>query len=107
LLERTRVTLAPLRFGAGLKGKVASSIAVGVPCIGTDIAFEGMAERGLETIKFAANTSDEFADLAERLYNEKHVWDEASEAGVIYHNENYAHNNVAEAFVAMLDKIAS
>ena len=50
LLSKTRLTLAPLRFGAGLKGKVASSIGVGVPVIGTSIAFEGMAQEGLPDV---------------------------------------------------------
>jgi len=42
LLDRVRLTVAPLRYGAGLKGKVLSSLAAGVPCVGTSCAFEGM-----------------------------------------------------------------
>jgi len=46
LLSETRLTVAPLRYGAGLKGKIATSIGVGVPCVGTSIAFEGMSING-------------------------------------------------------------
>jgi glycosyltransferase involved in cell wall biosynthesis len=35
VLERIRLTVAPLRFGAGLKDKVLRSLAAGLPCIGT------------------------------------------------------------------------
>lgn len=41
-LNRLRLTVAPLRFGAGLKGKVLTSLAAGLPCVGTPCAFEGM-----------------------------------------------------------------
>ena len=41
-LRKLRLTVAPLRYGAGAKGKVASSIANGVPVVGTELAFEGM-----------------------------------------------------------------
>jgi glycosyltransferase involved in cell wall biosynthesis len=40
--DTLRLTVAPLRFGAGAKGKVASSLAAGVPCVGTTVAAEGM-----------------------------------------------------------------
>ena len=41
LLGQVRMTVAPLAFGAGLKGKVADSLAAGVPCVCSDIAAEG------------------------------------------------------------------
>lgn len=40
--ERVRLTVAPLRFGAGVKGKVLESIAAGLPCVMTTIASEGI-----------------------------------------------------------------
>ena len=42
MYARSRVTLAPLRFGAGVKGKVGESLAIGVPVVGTSVAVEGM-----------------------------------------------------------------
>ncbi len=42
VFDRVRLTVAPLRFGAGLKGKVLDSLAAGVPCVMTGIAAEGM-----------------------------------------------------------------
>ena len=43
LLDSVRLTVAPLRFGAGLKAKVLDSFAAGVPCAMTSIAAEGLA----------------------------------------------------------------
>ncbi|HVB17042.1 MAG TPA: glycosyltransferase, partial [Stellaceae bacterium] len=42
VFERIRLTIAPLRFGAGLKGKVLESMAAGIPCIMTTVAAEGI-----------------------------------------------------------------
>jgi hypothetical protein len=43
VLDRVRLTAAPLRFGAGVKGKVLESFAAGVPCVMTPVAAEGLA----------------------------------------------------------------
>ena len=101
-LSSMRLTIAPLRYGAGLKGKVASSIGAGVPCIGTDIAFEGMAEKGLKDIKFEASTPSEFAKHCAQLYSDSKKWEKASLSGVTYHNQNYAYHNVASLFEKLL-----
>src|SRR5262249_25541476 len=42
VFERAKVTIAPLRYGAGLKGKVLESLAAGIPCVMTNIAAEGV-----------------------------------------------------------------
>jgi glycosyltransferase involved in cell wall biosynthesis len=44
VFERVRLTVAPLRFGAGVKDKVIRSLGAGLPCVGTPEAFSGMAE---------------------------------------------------------------
>jgi GT2 family glycosyltransferase/glycosyltransferase involved in cell wall biosynthesis len=42
VFDRVRLTIAPLRYGAGLKGKVLESLAAGVPCVMTTVAAEGL-----------------------------------------------------------------
>lgn len=42
VFERVRLTIAPLRYGAGLKGKVIESLAAGIPCVMTSVAAEGI-----------------------------------------------------------------
>ena len=43
IFDRVRLTIAPLRYGAGVKGKVLESFAAGVPCVMSEIAAEGLA----------------------------------------------------------------
>jgi hypothetical protein len=42
LFDTVRLTVAPLRFGAGIKGKVLDSFAAGLTCVMTPIAAEGL-----------------------------------------------------------------
>ena len=42
VFDRVRLTVAPLQFGAGLKGKVMASLAAGIPCVCSPVAAEGM-----------------------------------------------------------------
>lgn len=107
LLSTLRLTIAPLRFGAGLKGKVASSIGAGVPCIGTDIAFEGMAGEGLEKVKFTATTPQDFVTQIKSIYDDEPRWTAASKAGVAYHNRHYAYTEVMKTYRDMLGAIQS
>ena len=43
VFDRVRLTVAPLRYGAGVKGKVLASFAAGIPCVMTPVAAEGLA----------------------------------------------------------------
>ena len=105
LLSNLRLTIASLRFGAGLKGKVASSIGAGVPCVGTSVAFEGMAESGLSRVKLETETPQGFSEVIADIYNNEEKWTETSLAGVEYHNQNYAYKTVMKTYDAMLSKL--
>ena len=79
--ETLRMTVAPLRYGAGMKGKVVSSLAAGVPCVMTGIAAEGMGLRDGEDALIA----DDAAGLARhivRLHGEEALWARLSAAGI-------------------------
>ena len=69
LMACIRLTIAPLRYGAGLKGKVLDSIAAGVPCICSPIAAEGMdLPAPLDTL--IADTPAGMAALILRLHDD-------------------------------------
>ena len=85
--EGLRLTVAPLRYGAGLKGKVVSSLAAGVPCVGTSVAMEGMAVRD----GGAALVADTPQGLAQRIvaaHSDPALWSRLSAAGLAYVAEN-------------------
>jgi glycosyltransferase involved in cell wall biosynthesis len=78
-LAARRISIAPLRFGAGLKGKVGESLAAGVPVVGTTIAAEGFhrPERGM----LIADTAHDFAEAVVRLEADDELWARLSAGG--------------------------
>ncbi len=81
--ESLRLSVAPLRYGAGAKGKVASSLAAGVPCIGTAVAAEGMALRDGENI-LLAETPEDFAARLLDTYEDPEMWAHLSFGSQVY-----------------------
>jgi glycosyltransferase involved in cell wall biosynthesis len=68
-----RLSVAPLRFGAGFKGKIATSLAHGVPVVATPLALEGMGLKDGDGIT-AANTPAETAHAILSLYRNPAAW---------------------------------
>lgn len=71
--DRARLSVAPLRFGAGVKGKVLDSMAHGLPVVGTPIAAEGLNARDGVHMVIAGNDG-EFAEKLVRLYRDPQLW---------------------------------
>jgi glycosyltransferase involved in cell wall biosynthesis len=85
-LETLRLTVAPLRFGAGAKGKIASSLASGVPCVATKIAVEGMGLDNSQAV-LLADTPDSFAERIQLVHSDGDLWRRLSAAGVSHARE--------------------
>ncbi|BCT68964.1 glycosyltransferase [Nitrosospira sp. NRS527] len=87
--ESCRIFVAPLRFGAGMKGKVGHSISYGLPIVATRIGAEGMGLRH-EKHLLIADDPDDFADLVVRLYNDETLWYRLSTAALTHLDTNYS-----------------
>ncbi|HWU71211.1 MAG TPA: glycosyltransferase [Pseudoxanthomonas sp.] len=72
-MEGMRIALAPLRFGAGVKGKINLSMAHGQPVVATTCAVEGMHLRDGHDVLVADSPAD-FADAVIRLYQDEALW---------------------------------
>lgn len=79
--ERVRFSVAPLRFGAGVKGKINQSMGFGVPVVATSVAVEGMCLKDGEDV-FIADDPGEFASAMVRLYRCEDVWQRLSDHGL-------------------------
>ena len=75
LMENARVLLAPIPYGAGLKGKLLESMLYGLPNITTSIGAEGMSYNNLWN-GYITNNTNEFAEKAINLYQNKNKWEE-------------------------------
>ncbi|HKR51779.1 MAG TPA: glycosyltransferase [Pseudonocardiaceae bacterium] len=80
LHQRCRLSVAPLRFGAGVKGKVGESMAAGLPTVCTPVAAEGMRLVDGQHVLMAADATG-FADRVVALLDDDELWRTLSEAG--------------------------
>jgi glycosyltransferase involved in cell wall biosynthesis len=79
-LDNCRLAVAPLRYGAGIKGKVNMSMSHGQPVVATPMAVEGMfAEPGRDVL--VAETAEEFAAEVVRVYQDEDLWNLVSASG--------------------------
>jgi len=77
------LTIAPLRFGAGLKGKLLSSLAAGLPCVSTSYATEGA---GLPTtlLELVSDSAAGLAKLVHAMHTDLEANTKAASAGLVY-----------------------
>jgi glycosyltransferase involved in cell wall biosynthesis len=76
VMAQARVCLAPLRYGAGLKGKLADALACGTPSVTTSIGCEGMSG-DLAWAGAVADTVEDFAQASCDLYQDATRWQQA------------------------------
>jgi len=98
-LENSLASLAPLRFGAGVKGKINMAMSHGVPVIATSVAVEGMYLRdGLNVL--VAEDMEEFAVAVRRLQDDPDLWQALSAEGM----ENIRQHFSTKAAAATLQR---
>ena len=80
-MDTARISIAPLRYGAGVKGKVNMAMSYGLPVVATPIAVEGMHVRaGLDVS--VAEDARRFAEAIVKLYGDKGLWERLSVNGL-------------------------
>ena len=88
VFTKTRVCLAPLNFGAGLKGKLINSMQYGTPNVTTTLGAESMHD-SLKWNGFVKDDPKEFAMDAVKLYENEKIWKNAQQNGISILNQCY------------------
>lgn len=101
VMEKARVLLAPLRFGAGIKGKLTDAMLCGTPSVTTNTGAEGMYGN-LPWSGFVEDAGKEFAKKAISLYTDKTTWEQAQRKGVAIINTLYDKGRLGNLFVDAL-----
>jgi GT2 family glycosyltransferase len=86
---KAKVFIAPLRFGAGFKGKIAKAMSNGLPVVTTDIGAEGIGLVDGENAMIA-NTFEEYAEKIVWLYTDEKLWKKLSENSIRHVKENFS-----------------
>ena len=99
LLASSRLGLAPLRFGAGVKGKVNQYMSHGLPTVATNCAAEGMhLVDGHDVV--VADDPDLFADAAVRLHEDPVAWRSLSRNGLSNVQQHFSFDSARTALAS-------
>src|SRR5260370_5310631 len=89
ILHQLRCTVAPLRYGGGIKGKVFDSFAHGLPCVMSEVAAEGL-ELPADLAWLIARSPEEFAEKLAHVHSDAEFNQRLSEAGLAYIDGRYS-----------------
>ena len=98
IVKNSRLVLAPLRFGAGIKGKLTEAMVCGTPSVTTTIGAEGMRKK----LPWNGYVSDDFTDFvnnAVELYTHKNTWKKAQKNGIEIINQLYDKEQLEPPFI--------
>jgi SAM-dependent methyltransferase/glycosyltransferase involved in cell wall biosynthesis len=103
-LRGCRLSVAPLRYGAGIKGKVTQSLAWGLPCVMTRVAAEGI---DLSHGRDALITDDpmDFARCVVDLYRDRELWERVSVSGRQRIRERFSPDVACVALRTLFDEL--
>jgi glycosyltransferase involved in cell wall biosynthesis len=103
---KARVVLAPLRFGAGIKGKLLEAMQCGTPSVTTTIGGESM-HGDLPWNGFIVDELTVFADRVVQLYQDKIIWLKAQQNGIAIVNQRYLKELFEDGFTKKVEMLQS
>ena len=98
------VCLAPLRFGAGLKGKLLDAMECGTPSITTNIGAEGMHDQ-LPWNGYVEDEPQAIADAAVKLYQHEKMWESCQQKGLDILKANFNPKMFEPALIARIKQL--
>ena len=106
IVKKAKVVLAPIRFGAGLKGKLLEAIQCGTPSVTTETGAEAM-HADLPWNGFVTNDMELFAKQAVALYQDKNLWEQSQKNGIAIVNECYQKSKFASVLINTVNDLMS
>lgn len=99
--DRCRAFVAPLRFGAGMKGKIGQSMSLGLPVVTTTVGAEGMGlEDGVTTL--IADEPRQFAAAVVRLCRDEALWNGLAQRSLRHVEDRFSREVARQALKALL-----
>tara|TARA_R110002167_G_scaffold78213_6_gene216657 strand:- start:17651 stop:18895 length:1245 start_codon:yes stop_codon:yes gene_type:complete len=104
VVKNARVVLAPLRFGAGIKGKLTEAMICGTPSVTTSIGAEGMC-KNVSWNGFIEDDFIEFSKKAIQLFSDKNTWETSQKNGIEIINTIYDKEKLSDPFINQIKEI--
>jgi len=102
--SRARVLLAPIPYGAGLKGKLFEAMQLGLPSITTKMGAEAM-NGNLDWNGFITSDEDDFVEKAVELYTNKSLWETAQKNGYKIIEKRFKKELFATDFMSQVENL--
>jgi glycosyltransferase involved in cell wall biosynthesis len=106
VMQKAKVCLAPLQFGAGLKGKLIDAMQNGTPCIMSAIAAEGLFGNQ-EANGFIADDVNDFVNSAVALYTNEAIWNDLQTKGFEVINTRFQVSEFQKDFMQIVNDLKS
>lgn len=103
-LQKAKVSIAPLRYGAGMKGKIGEAMAAGLPVVTTSIGVEGFGLTDGEDV-LVGDTPEEFARHVIQLLTDEDLWQKIRMGGWMLIKERYSDKVVKRKVVELFEEL--
>ncbi len=104
VMKSARVCLAPLRFGAGIKGKLVEAMQCGTPSVTTEIGAEAMHDH-LPWNGMVETNPEVFVAQAVRLYQDQDLWQQRQARGADIINQCYDQDSIGDALIERIEQL--
>lgn len=106
VIKEARVLLAPLRFGAGIKGKLLEAMKVGTPSVTTPIGTEGITDTA-HWNGYVTDDFQEFVTKAVLLYQDNFLWEQSKNKASLILNERFRKEMYSNEFSRLMKTLKS
>lgn len=105
IVTKARVVLAPIRFGAGLKGKLLEAMQCGTPSVTSFVGSEAM-HANLPWNGFVEDNPVQFAQKAIQLYQDENLWKQSQKNGIEIINECYQKKHYSSQLISLVNSLS-
>ncbi len=100
------ISVAPLRYGAGMKGKIGEALAHGLPVVTTSVGVQGMALKHAEHV-MVADSPTEFADCILALMSDQQLYSRLTRSGPEFIRKTCTPELVEKKLVGFIENSSS
>lgn len=104
VVKNAKVVLAPIRFGAGIKGKLLEAMQCGTPSVTSSIGAEAMAGN-FDWNGFVKDNPNEFVEAAVKLYEDEKLWQQCQENGFEILDKRYRKSLLEKDFINEINSL--
>jgi glycosyltransferase involved in cell wall biosynthesis len=104
VMEQSRICLAPIRFGAGIKGKLLNAMIMQTPSVTSSLGSEGMHDQE-PWAGIIADNVDDFVEAAVKLYTDEETWNKAQDNGKAILHSRYDSNLLGKELIEKITEV--